>query len=103
MVGGIRCRSTCVLTLQRALLRWGGGGGAKDGGYIRFIPFTHRVQNVHSFYLLQVPLALEFLRIDNSGWSVNSSTLLDVAGMSWFQRKYHVLYIIRQPIIDSIY
>ena len=43
------------------------------------------------------------LRIDNSGWSVNSSTLFDVAGMSWYQRKYHVLYIIRQPIINSIY
>ena len=44
-----------------------------------------------------------FLRIDNSSWSVNSSTLFDVAGMSWCQRKYHVLYIIRQPIINSIY
>ena len=43
------------------------------------------------------------LRIDNSGWSVNSSTLFDVAGMRWYQRKYHVLYIIRQPIITSIY
>ena len=43
------------------------------------------------------------LRIDNSGWSVNSSTLFDVAGMRWYQRKYHVLHIIRQPIINSIY
>ena len=43
------------------------------------------------------------LRIDNSGWSMNSSTLFDVAGMRWYQRKYHVLYIIRQPIINSIY
>ena len=44
-----------------------------------------------------------FLRIDNSGWSVNSSALFDVAGMRWYQRKYHVLYTIRQPIINSIY
>ena len=43
------------------------------------------------------------LRIDNSGWSVNSSTLFDVGGMRWYQRKYHVLHIIRQPIINSIY
>ena len=42
------------------------------------------------------------LRIDNSGWGVNSSALFDVAGMRWYQRKYHVLYTIRQPIIDSI-
>ena len=42
------------------------------------------------------------LRIDNSGWSVNSSALFDVAGMRWYQRKYHVLYTIRQPIINSI-
>ena len=44
-----------------------------------------------------------YLRIDNSGWSVNSSTLFDVAGMSWYQRKYHVLYIIRQPIINYLW
>ena len=43
------------------------------------------------------------LRIDNSGWSVNSSALFDVAGMRWYQRKYHVSYAIRQPIINSIY
>ena len=43
------------------------------------------------------------LRIDNSGWSVNSSALFDVAGMRWYQRKYHVLYTIRKPIINSIY
>ena len=41
-------------------------------------------------------------QIDNSGWSVNSSALFDVAGMRWYQRKYHVLYTIRQPIIKSI-
>ena len=35
------------------------------------------------------------LRIDNSGWSVNSSALFDVTGMRWYQRKYHVLYTIR--------
>ena len=46
---------------------------------------------------------MHLLRIDNSGWSVNSSTLFDVAGMRWYQRKYHVLYTIRQPIINSIY
>ena len=56
-------------------------------------PFTSRWRGLES------PL----LRIDNSGWSVNSSTLFDVAGMRWYQRKYHVLYIIRQPIINSIY
>ena len=44
-----------------------------------------------------------FLRIDNSGWSVNSSALFDGAGMRWYQRKYHVLYTIRQTIINSIY
>ena len=27
------------------------------------------------------------LRIDNSGWGVNSSALFDVAGMRWYQRK----------------
>ena len=43
------------------------------------------------------------LRIDNSGWSVNSSALFDGAGMRWYQRKYHVLYTIRQIIINSIY
>ena len=43
------------------------------------------------------------LRIDNSGWSVNSSALFDVAGMRWYQRKYDVLHIIKQPIISSIY
>ena len=43
------------------------------------------------------------LRIDNSGWSVNSSALFGVAGMRWYQRKYHVLYTIRKPIINSIY
>ena len=32
------------------------------------------------------------LRIDNSGWGVNSSALFDVAGMRWYQRKYHALY-----------
>ena len=42
------------------------------------------------------------LRIDNSGWSVKSSALFDVAGMRLYQRKYHVLYTIRQPIIYSI-
>ena len=52
-------------------------------------------------YFIQKSIFL--LRIDNSGWSVNSSTLFDVAGMSCCQRKYHVLYIIRQPIINSIY
>ena len=35
------------------------------------------------------------LRIDNSGWGVNSSALFDGAGMRWYQRKYHVLYTIR--------
>ena len=44
-----------------------------------------------------------FLRIDNSGWSVNSSALFDGAGLRWYQRKYHALYTIRQPIINSIY
>ena len=43
------------------------------------------------------------LRIDNSGWSVNCSALFDVAGMRWYVSKYYVLYIIRQPIINSIY
>ena len=43
------------------------------------------------------------LRIDNSGWGVNSSPLFDVAGKRWYQSKYHVLYTIRQPIINSIY
>ena len=43
------------------------------------------------------------LRIDNSGWSVNSSALFDGAGMRWYQRIYHALYTIRQPIINSIY
>ena len=47
-------------------------------------------------------LTPELLRIDNSGWSVNSSALFDGAGMRWYQRKYHVLYTIRQPIINSI-
>ena len=42
------------------------------------------------------------LRIDNSGWSVNSSTLFDKAGLRWNQSKYYVLYIIRQPIINSM-
>ena len=45
----------------------------------------------------------DLLRIDNSGWSVNSSALFDGAGMRWYQRKYHVLYTIRQTIINSIY
>ena len=45
----------------------------------------------------------KYLRIDNSGWSVNSSTLFNVAGTRWYQTKYYVLYTIRQPIIDSIY
>ena len=49
-----------------------------------------------------ISYASHALRIDNSGWSVNSSTLFDVAGMRWYQRKYHVLYIIRQPTINSI-
>ena len=48
-----------------------------------------------------VQTLLDILRIDNSGWSVNSSALFDVAGMRWYQRKYHVLYTIRQPIINS--
>ena len=43
------------------------------------------------------------LRIDNSGWGVNSGALFDVAGMRWYQRKYHALYTIRQPVINSIY
>ena len=43
------------------------------------------------------------LRIDNSGWSVNASALFDVAGMRWYQGKYHALYTIRQLIINSIY
>ena len=49
------------------------------------------------------PYGLTALRIDNSGWSVNSSALFDVAGMRWYKRKYHVLYTIRQPIINTIY
>ena len=53
--------------------------------------------------LLAKRFALSTLRIDNSGWSVNSSALFDVAGMRWHQRKYHVLHIIRQQIINSIY
>ena len=46
---------------------------------------------------------IAILRIDNSGWSVNSSTLFDKAGLRWYQSKYYVLYIIRQPIINSMY
>ena len=42
------------------------------------------------------------LRIDNSGWSVNSSALFDGAGMRWYERKYHVLYTIRQTIINYL-
>ena len=50
------------------------------------------------------PLTLTItLRIDNSGWSVNCSALFDVAGMRLYKSKYHVLYTIRQPIINSIY
>ena len=52
---------------------------------------------------LHVPGPYAQLRIDNSGWSVNSSALFDVTGMRWYQRKYHVLYTIRKPIINSIY
>ena len=43
------------------------------------------------------------LRIDNSGWSMNSAALFDIVGMKWYQRKYYVLYNIRKPIINSIY
>ena len=48
-------------------------------------------------------LSFSSLRIDNSHGSVNSSALSDKAGMRWYQRKYHVLYNIIQPIINSIY
>ena len=62
-----------------------GHKGALEGGFLMTMSMSH------------------VLRIDNSGWSVNSSTLFDVAGISWHQRKYHVLYTIRKPIINSIY
>ena len=67
-----------------------------------FISFTV------NFMLVDKPLCLMAtypprLRIDNSGWGVNSSALFDVAGLGWCQRKYHVLYTITQPIINSIY
>ena len=44
-----------------------------------------------------------YLRIDNSGWSVNSAALFDIAVMKWYQKKYYVLYNIRKPIINSIH
>ena len=56
-----------------------------------------------SFCKINLVFCLSPLRIDNSGWSVNSSALFDGAGMRWHQRKYHVLYTIRQTIINSIY
>ena len=46
---------------------------------------------------------LNRLRIDNSGGSVSSTALFDIAVMKWYQRKYYVLYNIRKPIINSIY
>ena len=49
-----------------------------------------------------VRLSAVSLRIDNSGWGVNSSPLFDVAGKRWYQSKYHVLYTIRQPIINYL-
>ena len=39
-----------------------------------------------------------YLRIDNSGGSVISSALFDIAQMRWYQKKYYVFYNIRQPI-----
>ena len=70
-----------------------------------FLFYFHRFDVVsialHCTYLFSDEQS--FLRIDNSGWGVNSSPLFDVAGKRWYQSKYHVLYTIRQPIINSIY
>ena len=63
--------------------------------FARYITFQRPFQDTNMFMY-------ERSWIDNSGWSVNSSDLFDVAGMRWYQRKYYVLYTIRQPIIDSI-
>ena len=43
------------------------------------------------------------LRIDNGGGSVNSCALFNILGMRWYQRKYHVLYTIRQPVMNPIH
>ena len=42
-------------------------------------------------------------RIDNKGGSVNSRALFELVGMMWYQRKYNVLYNIRQLIMNPIY
>ena len=33
---------------------------------------------------------------------MNSTALFDIAVMKWYQRKYYVLYNIRNPIMNSI-
>ena len=39
----------------------------------------------HASVCIRSLLVMESLRIDNSGWSVNSSALFDVTGMRWYQ------------------
>ena len=72
---------------------------------MQYSTFEIRLDNSHKglFALTIIPeFKQEFkraldpeLRIDNSGWGVNSSALFDVAGKRWYQSKYHVLYTIR--------
>ena len=56
-----------------------------------------------ALYFLIRELLYLYLRIDNSGWSVNFAALFDIAVMKWYQKKYYVLYNIRKPIINSVH
>ena len=59
-------------------------GGIDPEGLSDVVPTTTPVA-AHSYHLF---INFSDLRIDNSGWGVNSSALFDVAGMRWYQIMY---------------